>query len=117
VRIELPFPDKALWPNGRPHHMAKAREVKKHRSWAHTATLEALQHEGAGSLRSGSLALLIEVHAKPKGPLPDPDNCVAAAKSMIDGIADALGLNDRDFAAPRVAFSEQRDGKFFVVLG
>jgi hypothetical protein len=32
---------------------------------------------------------------KPKGPAPDMDNCIAAFKAGADGLADALGVNDR----------------------
>jgi hypothetical protein len=117
MRIDLPFPHKALWPNGRAHHMAKAREAKKHRQWAHTATLEALQEHGTGGFGPGKIPITIEVHAKAKGPLPDADNCSAACKAMLDGIADALGVNDRDFAAPLVVFSPERDGRFVVIIG
>lgn len=117
MTVDLPFPHKALWPNGRAHHMAKASEVKKHRQWAHLATLEALQERGTGGFGPGKIPITIVVHAKPKGPLPDADNCIAACKAMLDGIADALGVNDRDFAAPLVVFSPERDGRFVVKIG
>lgn len=61
--------------------------------------------------------ITIEVHPKPRGPLPDRDNCIAACKAMLDGIADALGLDDREFAAPKVVFSPERDGRFVVEVG
>ena len=57
------------------------------------------------------------VHPKPKGPKPDRDNCVAAAKAMLDGIADALKVNDRRFEAPSVTFATPRDGRFVVEIG
>lgn len=117
MRIELPYPAKALWPNGRAHHMAKAREVKKHRAWAFAATLEALQREGTGGAGQSPMPITIHVHARPKGPLPDRDNAIAASKSLLDGIADALRLNDRDFAAPQVEFALPRDGRFVIQLG
>lgn len=112
--IDLPYPAKALWPNGRPHFMAKAREAKKHRAWANLATLEVkpacFKHNGE------PIPVTIYVHAKPRGPLPDEDNCVAACKSMLDGIADALGVNDKAFKAPKVVFAQPREGRFAVKL-
>lgn len=115
MRIDLPWPAKALWPNGRPHHMEKAREVKRHRAWARIATLEVLPPDFAHD--GGLIPVTLEIHAKPKGPLPDADNCIAAAKSLLDGIADALKVNDRCFAAPKVVFSTERDGRFVVEIG
>lgn len=120
IRVELPWPHKALWPNGRPHHMAKAREVKKHRQWANTATLAAY---GAFAevlfdhLFDDPIPIHIIVHAKPKGPLPDKDGCVSASKAFLDGIADRLGINDRHFAAPTVEFATPRDGRFIIEIG
>lgn len=111
--IDLPFPHKLLWPNGSVgNRHAKAREAKKHRAWAAVATLEAL-----GRAKGFAPAnITIHVHAKPKGPLPDKDNCISAAKSSLDGIADALKVNDRDFPEPKVVFSGERDGRFVVEL-
>ena len=115
MRIDLPYPHKALWPNGRAHFQAKAREAKKHRQWAAVATWEA---KGCKKAPEGeNIPVTLYVHPKPRGPLPDKDNCIAAAKSMLDGIADALKLNDRQFAAPRVVFAEPREGRFVVEIG
>ena len=31
-----------------------------------------------------------------QGGKPDADNCLAACKAYLDGVADALGINDKD---------------------
>lgn len=116
IRVDLPYPHKALWPNGRPHHLTKAREVKKHRLWADTAALAALQKAPIGEVSAPFRVHLI-VHAKATGPLPDRDNCVAAMKAYLDGIAQRLGVNDRCFAAPTVEFSAPRDSRFVIEIG
>jgi crossover junction endodeoxyribonuclease RusA len=110
--IVLPFPHKALWPNGRAHWAIKAREAKKLRQEAAWATK-------AASLRIGDspIPLHITCHPKAKGPAPDRDNIIAAAKAAVDGIADALGINDRHFAAPTVTISNQRTGQFIIEVG
>lgn len=111
MMIDLPFPHKLLWPNGSVgNRHAKNRETKKHREWAHIATLEAL----GGAPGFVPTSITIHVHAKAYGRLPDKDNCIAAAKSSFDGIADALKVNDRDFPEPKVIFSEIRDGRFEI---
>jgi crossover junction endodeoxyribonuclease RusA len=111
--IVLPYPNKALWPNGRPHPLAKHRETKKHREWARLATLAALSGFRAGE----SVQWSITVYPKPRGPLPDKDNTLAAMKAYQDGIADALGVNDRAFETPTLHFAERTaTGGIVVVL-
>lgn len=112
MKIDLPYPHKALWPNGRAHWAAKNTQTQKHREWAHLATLEAL----AGGEAFAPSQIIIHVHAKPRGPFPDKDNCIAAYKAFQDGIADALALNDATFPAPQVRFSPDRDGRFVVEM-
>lgn len=111
MKIDLPYPHKALWPNGRAHYRAKAREAKKHRQWAYLCTLA-----DASGAKFHPSAITIRVHAKRTGPMPDRDNVVAAAKSLLDGIADALDVNDRNFPEPKVEFAPERDGRFVVEL-
>lgn len=102
--VELPYPHKALWPNGRPHHFTRAREVKKHRQWAHDATLATFPRCFVPQER---LQWLITVYPKPTGPLPDKDNASAAMKAYLDGIAQALAVNDNRFDEPRIQFGER----------
>lgn len=116
IRVDLPFPSKDLWPNGRAHWAAKAKAAKSHRAWADLATIEALA-EGTVDVHQRPIPIKIIVHGKPKGRLPDRDNCVAAAKSLIDGIAQRLGVNDIAFAAPTVEFASPREGRFVIEVG
>jgi crossover junction endodeoxyribonuclease RusA len=113
MKLDLPYPDKALWPNGRPHHMAKARQVKKHREWAWIAARADLSAFRA----CDPVPVRITVHGKPRGPLPDKDGVIGAAKSYLDGIADAIRVNDRTFAAPTVEFAADRTGRFVIEVG
>lgn len=110
--IVLPYPNKALWPNGRSHHMAKARAFK-------AAKLDAAWATRAASIALGDGPFPVHITVKPKakGPAPDADNCVAACKAYLDGIASALGINDRHFAAPTVTISPERTGQFIITVG
>lgn len=111
--IVLPFPHKVLWPNGgRGNRYAHSREAKKHKAWAWAAAKEASVTLGDGPLR-----ISLTVCPKRTGPAPDADNCVAAAKAYLDGIASALGINDRHFAAPTVTISPERTGQFIIHIG
>jgi len=112
VLIELPYPDKILWPNGRGHWAIKARETKKHREWAKIATLgvaaPGYRHDGS------TLAITIRIFPKRYGPVPDRDGVVASCKAFLDGIADAIGANDNCFSAPLVEIAKERDGRFEI---
>lgn len=103
MTLELPFPHKALWPNGRTHWATKSRETKKHKLWAHTAMRAMLPpsfaHDGS------PLRLRATFFPKPKGPEPDKDNASASLKAYQDGIAAALGVDDRHFGQPIVHFA------------
>lgn len=114
IILALPYPEKALWPNGRPHFMHKAREVKKHREWASWGTIKARGEEKPVFGPEQRFAIHITVHPKPRGPLPDADGVVAAAKAYLDGIAPQLGVNDRQFDAPTVSFAGPRCGQFVI---
>jgi crossover junction endodeoxyribonuclease RusA len=102
----LPFPAKSLWPNGRAHWAEKARAVKTARQAAWAAALAA----GAKALPLGhAFDIAVTVHPKTRNAI-DRDNCVAALKSYLDGIADALGVDDRLFNTPSIAFGEPIKG-------
>ena len=106
VCFDLPFPAKALWPNGRAHWAVKARAVAFHREWARLAALAA----GVKSLPvDGGFAIAVTVHPKTRNAI-DRDNCVAALKSYLDGLADALGVDDRTFDTPTISFGEPVKG-------
>ena len=116
--IDLPFPHKLLWPNGsRGSPRAVNGEVKKHKSWAHIATCGAGNAaRNAVALADAPIPIAIEVCPKPRGPLPDADNCSAAAKAYLDGIALRLEINDRHFAAPTITFGP-RTSRFIIKVG
>lgn len=110
--IELPYPHKILWPNGRTRSKQfLASEVRKHRGWAKMATLAAKDRPPVVS------RLVVTVYPKPRGPLPDRDNAGAAVKAYQDGIAEAYGVDDRSFGQPVIQFGERcQNGKFVITL-
>lgn len=112
VSFTLPFPDKLLWPNGRTRrYMAKHRVLKSHRGWAKIAA----QAAGVKNLPRGhSYSIAITVHPKTKHPI-DRDNAVSSAKAYLDGIADAMGVDDRHFDTPTIAFAEPVKGGLMTI--
>lgn len=117
MNIALPWPDKLLWPNGpRSNRHAVSRVKKAARNAASWAAIEVRQRHGLPDFGEGEIAVRIKVYPKPRGPMPDKDNCVAALKVQLDAIAEQVGVNDRRFAAPVVEFCEPRDGHIEVEL-
>lgn len=111
--VSLPFPDKALWPNARPHWATKHRAAKKARadaSWASRAA-------GSPKLSDGPIPIKIVLYPKQYGPVPDRDNIINACKSYLDGISDHLGVDDKHFAAPTVEIASERSGRVTVQVG
>jgi hypothetical protein len=105
VSIELPFPHKVLWPNGRTKSTRwKAAEARKHKQWAHDATKAYLSRFDAPAVPA---RLAFTVRPKPRGPMPDKDNASAAMKAYQDGIALALGINDATLSEPRILFGDR----------
>lgn len=89
VQITLPWPVKELHSNARPHHMAKARAVKAARTAAYW------QAKSAGVEPCSDALILIEYY--PPTRRGDPHNVPASLKAYIDGIADAMGVDDKRF--------------------
>lgn len=90
--VRLPWPAKELSPNARVHFRAKAATVKSYRESAYWLTK-------ASDLRApaeGGIALRLDFHP-PDRRRRDLDNMLASVKSAIDGIADALEVNDQRF--------------------
>lgn len=115
--MELPFPHKALWPNGRSHFMTRSREAKKHKQWAHDAMLATIGR--AVIVDHGQrFRLVATFYPKPKTTRAiDKDNAIASLKAYQDGIALAIGFDDNRFDEPRIQFGEiVPNGRVTVVL-
>jgi crossover junction endodeoxyribonuclease RusA len=102
-RVFLEWPYDALWPNSRPHWAVKAKATKGYRFAAKVKCLGA----EPGIIR-------VTFCPKPKGPIPDKDNCIAAFKAGQDGIADALKINDRDLIFIHEMGGRCKDGGVIV---
>lgn len=90
--VVLPWPPKELSPNARIHFRTKAAAVKAYRNTAYWLTM-------ATDLRGpekGGIALRFDFYP-PDRRRRDLDNMLAAIKSGVDGIADAMGVDDQRF--------------------
>lgn len=104
--LVLPWPPKELSPNARVHRLAKARVARTYREacWALTKQ---------SKLKPGGMHLKITFVPPTKQPR-DLDNCLAAIKSGLDGVADALGVNDKAFRPITIDLADSVGG--MVVL-
>jgi len=89
VDLVLPWPPTKLSPNARLHHMALAREKKRYR---HACWATALQ-QGARPMQADKLSVHL-VFVPPNRRARDEDNLVASMKSGLDGLSDAIGVDD-----------------------
>ena len=105
-RFVLPYPYPALWPNKRPHWSAKARATRSYRWMTKIA---------ANGAKPGKVHLIL--CPKPFGPVPDRDNFISACKSCQDGLADAMGVNDRDLIVTYEMGNRCKDGAVIVEIG
>lgn len=93
MRIDLPWPARVLSPNARVHWAVKSNAVKASRSAAFMLTKEALSGAKFEPLR----AVVSMTFHPPDKRRRDLDNAISMLKSGIDGIADALGIDDSRF--------------------
>lgn len=110
--IQLPWPDKALSPNGRAHWAQKARAVKAARREAWITTLAAMD----GRTVSWQAVDLHWIFRPKTATAPDEDNIEAASKAYRDGIADALGIDDANFRATREIGLPIKGGAVFAII-
>jgi len=112
--VILPWPPKELSPNARVHWAKLAKVKKSYRS----ACASLARQEGLSSaFRSAAGVLHVSlVFVPPDRRQRDQDNMLAAMKSGLDGLADAIGIDDRRF---RTTFevADEVGGMVRVTLG
>jgi crossover junction endodeoxyribonuclease RusA len=89
--VELPWPPKELSPNAR-HHWATAAKAKKgYRSRCKTLG----EGQALASVKNSSDRVLVHLTFFPPDKRSrDWDNMIASMKSGLDGLADAMGVDD-----------------------
>lgn len=113
-RIELPWPSAMLSPNARLHWGAKSRATKAARADGYYATKAAKI-----GIPAGDVPIVVQLTFYPPDRRKrDQDGMVSSCKAYLDGIADALGVNDNAFrlAAPIIA-EPIKGGKVIVAIG
>ena len=112
-RIELEFPSASLFPNRKNGlHWAVTQKTKKeYRDSAFWLT----KQQATNWTHAGGDVALVLIFEMPDKRQRDADNCLAAAKAGLDGMADALGIDDRHFQPVMVfRLSGKKPGKLIV---
>ena len=113
LELVLPWPSRDLSPNARVHRMAKARAT---RAAKETALLLACRAGWRGArLPAGRLHLWVTFHQAPGKALPDVDNMIGRFKAYRDGLAIALGIDDKRFQCHPEVSDRRRPGGEVVV--
>ena len=92
IELVLPWPPKELSPNARVHWTKRSAVAKTYRAACYLLT----NQSGLSVDWTGDVHAWIDFYP-PDRRHRDDDNMVAAFKSGRDGMADALGINDRRF--------------------
>jgi len=101
MQVILPWPPKELSPNARLHWSKVAKAKKSYRQISWTLALEAkIKAMGEEAIHLGVTFYPPDRRGR------DTDNMLASMKSGLDGIADALGVNDKRFVFTLVVSKE-----------
>lgn len=98
VVITLPWPKRVLFPNARAHWAVRAKEVQRHRHWARLAANNASELFCPGKLHNETVVIHYRIrYTPPTNRRRDEDGVISSCKAYLDGIADALSVNDTRF--------------------
>lgn len=113
----MPWPAKQVWPNFRQSHHWRSyhKQVKAQREMAWALALEAKMRpvwDAAG----GCIPVQVVI-TPPDRRRRDRDGMQGACKSILDGLADALGVDDQYFAPSYVIDQPASGGRIVVSIG
>jgi Holliday junction resolvase RusA-like endonuclease len=114
LELILPWPSKDLSPNARVHWTKKAKAAREARNLAYCRSLFCGMHGSGQDFKCGRIHLWIDFYPPTKR-LPDDDNMLSRCKAYRDGIADALGIDDKRFVSHPFVKDEVRKGGQVVV--
>lgn len=115
VSVELPWPPRELSPNARIHYLAKSRVTKAYREQAYWLSMAA-RGLGESPGDDGPILLAFTFHP-PDRRRRDLDTMLSSVKAGIDGIADALGVNDVRFEYALKRAEPVKNGRVVIVIG
>ncbi len=90
IAFRCAWPSRGLWQNARPHWAQRAKAARIARQ---EACGEALLR-GAAKIKGHAAYRVVVTFFPPDNRKRDPHNFPATAKAYLDGLADALGVDD-----------------------
>jgi len=108
ARMVFPWPSRNLSPNARLHWAQKHKAVKAARLAAWALAREAVAGVDRSQWGAGRIALRVTLFP-PDARRRDFDNAIASLKATLDGLADAMVVDDSRFR-PVFAFGEPVKG-------
>jgi len=114
--LELPWPPKELSPNARVHYLTFARAKNAYRESAYWLAKQRDHGCTLSTTFMGPIALAFTFHP-PDRRKRDLDNMLSSVKAGIDGIADALGVNDARFEYALRRSEPVKGGRVVIVIG
>ena len=108
--IEIPWPPRGLSPNARIHHMARAALVSAYRKECAILLMYHTSPKERQYARE-KVALTLDVTFwHPTARKPDTDNMLASIKAGIDGVCQALHIDDGKFRRISLEVGGKRTG-------
>lgn len=112
IKVVLPYPPKQLNPNQKMHWAAKAKVASRYKEACKILTRTAL-----GAMRFDKMPKMAVEFYPPDYRIRDDDNAIAAFKSGRDGVAEAMGVDDRHWKAkPEFCQPHPPHGSIIVYL-
>lgn len=110
--VDLPWPERSLSPNARVHWAKKAKQVKAARALAYWHVMSA----GGQPLKGrGEVHVWINAYP-PDRRRRDMDNILASCKAYLDGVAQALRVDDARFVL-HVRMTDELGAKIRIAVG
>jgi hypothetical protein len=115
LTVSLPWPHRDLSPNSRKHWRNRASKAKVHRTQAFALT--AFASKGHWTCDPSKRLSIGMQFIPPANRHYDLDNLIARMKSSLDGVADALSVNDRNFGYSSITLEPaQKPGRVVVTI-
>lgn len=110
LKIELPWPDSRLYAgNARIHYRLRAELARGARHEGRMLAMDALGGR-LGPFQTDDKLTAVFTFAPPDRRGRDIVNVADACKSYVDGVFDALGVNDKQIHTAVLSFADQEPG-------
>ena len=120
LKIELPFPAPELMPNRKNGRHWTVTNTAKNEAWkaGYALTHEAMRHHAGEWHPTNGVVPITLTFCPPDKRKRDLDNLLAASKPVLDGVAAALLMDDREFEPITVKRGAQmKPGMVLVEIG